>query len=54
MRLLIVELSSLGDVVHAMSVVDDILCVEPAASIDWVIDSAFARRCCGASKAWTR
>jgi heptosyltransferase I len=41
-RILIVKLSSLGDVVHAMPVVHDILTAHPEAVIDWVIEPAFA------------
>lgn len=42
MRVLIVKLSSLGDVVHAMPVVHDIRGAFPAASIDWVVEPGFA------------
>jgi heptosyltransferase-1 len=42
MRILIVKLSSLGDVVHAMPVVHDILAAHPGAAIDWVVEPAFA------------
>ena len=42
MRILIVKLSSLGDVVHAMPVVHDIRRVHPAATIDWVVEPGFA------------
>ena len=41
-RILLVKLSSLGDVVHAMPVVHDILQVHPGALIDWVVEPAFA------------
>jgi len=41
-RILIVKLSSLGDVVHAMPVVHDILQARPGAAIDWVVEPAFA------------
>jgi len=41
-RILIVKLSSLGDVVHAMPVVHDILAVHPEARIDWVVEPGFA------------
>jgi len=41
-RVLIVKLSSLGDVVHAMPVVHDILVAHPDAVIDWVVEPAFA------------
>lgn len=42
MRVLIVKLSSLGDVVHAMPVVHDIHQAYPNAQIDWVVEPAFA------------
>ena len=42
MRILLVKLSSLGDVVHAMPVVHDILQAHPGALIDWVVEPAFA------------
>jgi heptosyltransferase-1 len=42
LRVLIVKLSSLGDVVHAMPVVHDIRRVYPGAQIDWVVEPAFA------------
>ena len=42
MRVLIVKLSSLGDVVHAMPVVHDILAAHPGALIDWVVEPGFA------------
>ena len=42
MRVLIVKLSSLGDVVHAMPVVQDIRAAFPGASIDWVVEPGFA------------
>ena len=42
MRVLIVKLSSLGDVVHTMPVVNDILAVHPDAFIDWVVEPGFA------------
>ena len=41
-RVLIVKLSSLGDVVHAMAAVQDIRRVYPTAQIDWVVERAFA------------
>jgi heptosyltransferase I len=41
-RILLVKLSSLGDVVHAMPVVHDILTAHPGAQIDWVVEPAFA------------
>ena len=42
MRLLLVKLSSLGDVVHTLPVVQDILSAMPDAQIDWVVEKAFA------------
>jgi len=41
-RILIVKLSSLGDVVHAMAAVQDILRAKPQAQIDWVVERSFA------------
>ena len=41
-RILIVKLSSLGDVVHAMAAVQDIRRALPTARIDWVVERAFA------------
>ncbi len=42
MRVLIVKLSSLGDVVHSMPVVHDIVAAHPGAQIDWVVEPGFA------------
>jgi heptosyltransferase I len=42
MRVLLVKLSSLGDVVHTMPVVHDILQAHPRAEIDWVVEPGFA------------
>jgi heptosyltransferase-1 len=42
MRVLIVKLSSLGDVVQTMPVVHDIRQAFPQAQIDWVVEEAFA------------
>jgi heptosyltransferase-1 len=42
MRILIVKLSSLGDVIQTMAVVPDLLAVFPDAQIDWVVEEAFA------------
>jgi heptosyltransferase I len=41
-RVLIVKLSSLGDVVHAMPVVHDIVSAHAGALVDWVVEPAFA------------
>ena len=49
-NILIVKLSSLGDVVHAMPAVQDIRAAMPQARIDWVVEEAFAplvQRCEG-------
>ncbi len=53
MKVLIVKLSSLGDVVHAMPAVQDIRRARPDARIDWVVEPGFAdlvRRCEGVSR----
>ena len=42
MKILIVKLSSLGDVVHAMPAVQDLRQAWPQAQIDWVVEPAFA------------
>ncbi len=50
MKILIVKLSSLGDVVHAMPALQDMRMALPRARIDWVVEQAFAplvRRCEG-------
>ncbi|NPC57268.1 lipopolysaccharide heptosyltransferase I [Caenimonas soli] len=50
MKILIVKLSSLGDVVHAMPAVQDIRAAMPQARIDWVVEKSFAplvQRCEG-------
>jgi len=39
---LVVKLSSLGDVIHALPAVWDIRCAYPNAQIDWVVEPAFA------------
>lgn len=50
MKVLIVKLSSLGDVVHAMPAVQDIARAFPGVQIDWVVERGFmplVRRCKG-------
>jgi heptosyltransferase I len=50
MKILIVKLSSLGDVVHAMPAVQDIRAAMPQARIGWAVEKAFAplvQRCEG-------
>ena len=42
MRILIVKMSSMGDVVHAQPLATDIRRHRPDARIDWVVESAFA------------
>ena len=42
MNILLVKLSSLGDVVHTLPVVQDIQQALPDAQIDWVVEQAFA------------
>ena len=42
MRILIVKLSSLGDVIHTLPILVDIKAQFPQAQIDWVIEPAFA------------
>jgi heptosyltransferase-1 len=42
LKILIVKLSSLGDVVHSMAAVQDIRQAYPDAQIDWVVERAFA------------
>jgi heptosyltransferase-1 len=42
MKILLVKLSSLGDVVHTLPVVQDILAAMPDAQIDWVVEKSFA------------
>jgi heptosyltransferase-1 len=42
LNVLIVKLSSLGDVVHAMAAVQDLMRSLPHAQVDWVVERAFA------------
>jgi heptosyltransferase-1 len=42
MKILLVKLSSLGDVVHTLPVVQDIRAAMPQAQIDWVVEKSFA------------
>ena len=52
-RILVVKLSSLGDVVHTMPAVQDIRRAMPGALIDWVVEPGFAplvRRCGGVQR----
>lgn len=52
-KILIVKLSSLGDVVHAMPAVQDLRAAFPRARIDWVVERGFAplvARCEGVAR----
>jgi heptosyltransferase-1 len=42
MRVLIVKTSSLGDIIHALPVLEYLRRAAPGATIDWVVDEAFA------------
>lgn len=42
MQLLIVKTSSMGDVVHALPAVSDLLANCPGASVDWLVEAPFA------------
>lgn len=42
MKILLVKLSSLGDVVHTLPVLQDIRAALPGAQIDWVVEQSFA------------
>jgi heptosyltransferase I len=53
LKILIVKLSSLGDVLHTLPVVHDINTALPEARIDWVVEAAFSgvvKRCQGVNK----
>ena len=53
LKILLVKLSSLGDVLHTLPVVHDIKTARPDAQIDWVVEAAFAgvvQRCEGVNK----
>jgi heptosyltransferase-1 len=56
LKILLVKLSSLGDVLHTLPVVHDIKAAFPDAQIDWVVEAAFAgvvQRCEGVNKVIT-
>ena len=42
MRILIVKTSSLGDIIHALPVLDYLRQAAPGATVDWVVDEAFS------------
>lgn len=41
MKILLIRISSLGDVLHNMPIVQDLLCQFPEAEIDWVVEEAY-------------
>src|SRR5690606_9844648 len=41
-RIALIKTSSMGDVIHALPVVTDILAARPGARIDWVVEEGFA------------
>lgn len=41
-KILLVKTSSMGDVIHNLPVVNDILAARPGAEIDWVVEESFA------------
>lgn len=41
-RVLLVKTSSLGDVVHNLPVVSDLIAARPGVAVDWVVEEAFA------------
>jgi heptosyltransferase I len=56
LKVLIVKLSSLGDVLHTLPVVNDIKTAFPNTQIDWVVERSFAgvvRQCQGVNKVIT-
>ena len=56
LKILLVKLSSLGDVLHTLPVVNDIKTAWPDAQVDWVVEASFAgvvRRCEGVNKVIT-
>lgn len=42
MKVLVVKMSSMGDIVHAQPVVSDLLAQAPGSSVDWVAEAPFA------------
>jgi heptosyltransferase-1 len=44
-KILIVRVSSLGDVVHNMPVIADIRRRHPEAQIDWLVEESFVGSC---------
>jgi len=41
-RVLIVKMSSMGDVIHALPMVNDIVRARPGAMVDWVVEEGFS------------
>jgi len=41
-RIALVKTSSMGDVIHALPVVSDIVAAQPGARVDWVVEESFA------------
>ena len=41
LKILVVKLSSLGDVIHTLAAVSDAAAVLPGIQIDWVVEEAF-------------
>jgi len=42
MKILVVKLTSMGDVLHLMPAINDLLAVHPQAQIDWMVEESFA------------
>ena len=42
MRVLIVKLSALGDVIHALPVLDYLQQAKPGIEVDWIVEEAFS------------
>ena len=42
MKILLVKTSSMGDVIHNLPVLNDIVVAQPGAGIDWVVEDSFA------------
>lgn len=47
MRILIVKISAMGDVLHALPVLDYLKQASPGCEIDWVVEEVFASLLCG-------
>ena len=42
MRVLIVKMSSLGDVIHTLPALTDAACAHPELRFDWIVEEAFS------------